>query len=282
MKKYIALFLMVFLGYTNGFAQDGETAVNKNFRIYLDASSGTLNKNTQGQQLLGGNELEIGMEYSQNFENARWLNVGFKALIIPTLTVISTESNVIGLGSGGVIPGVGMNNLEAGMFINIFSMFRVEIDTKLRFKPSLYYTFNLPGADHKLTTIAEATIAMIPYQDGTLTSIAQDRYLGEFLVRLNYNVGIGAGWRFDTDLRFYIDGAGGPNGIGGFVESDSLEAVVNSFRIRWSNGFSYSHAGGFGFYANFRYQAERISHNTKESFDRLSLHAGMSYAFDLN
>ncbi|MGL5954992.1 MAG: hypothetical protein ACRC0X_00070 [Brevinema sp.] len=76
--------------------------------------------------------------------------------------IISTESNTIGLGSGGV-GGVCLAGLRGEIYLTMVNIFSLGIEIALQFKPTVYYTRNLP-VNQYLTFGSEYVITIIHYQ----------------------------------------------------------------------------------------------------------------------
>ena len=276
MKLRYLLIVMMLLTTNKLFTQETKTLTNDSLTMYMDISSGVINKNEDNLPLLNGNETEFGLDYSTSFTTAQWLRMGFKGYVLLHLDVDSTPTNVVGIGSQGVY----IKDPSASVYFKFLDYVTVEVDTLLRFKPSVHYTLNLPVSQW-IRFYAGVEIYTIARPTATSTFLKVPQHLGLLDLRLIYNINFHKSWAFRSELRFRFDGSGGANGIGGFVKPDSSEALLNSFNIRWNNSIVFN-LDNYSVYAQLRYQPERLSHNIFDPIHKLSVHAGLSYTFDLN
>ena len=79
-------------------------------------------------------------------------------------------------------------------------------------------------------------------------------------------------------MRFRFNGE-----ASGTAKTDSAEALKNSFSIRWNNTINYTHpTNGLGGYFQLRYQPSNILVKGVDVKHSVSLHGGISYAFDFS
>ncbi|MGL5722227.1 MAG: hypothetical protein ACRCY4_07505 [Brevinema sp.] len=245
-----------------------EGQVTRVFLAYTDFSSGVINPNDFGLNLFSGNEVEFGFIYEQNFARAANTKVGVKGYFITTVDVLSSPTNVTGVGSKGIY----IKEPSVGIFTS-GKNYRIEVDSMFRFKPSIFYTLNFKQAG-RLTFYAGAEICMLGMPNSMGDSSKEYQHLQLFDMRLSYNVMLTKTLRLGTEVRFRFNGKGG-----GDVAPDSTQAFVNSFNIRWNNTLTYM-KDGFYLYGQLRYQPERIAHATLDPVHKVSLHTGLGFTFN--
>ncbi len=274
MKIFVLMIAMLVSNLS--YAQDSSEPVLKDQSLYLymDYSSGVINKNEDNLPLLNGNETEFGVDWSTSFTSVPWLRTGFKGYMLLHLDVDSTSTNVVGLGSQGVY----IKDPAAAVHFTVFDYLYVEIDTLMRVKPSLRYVFNFGNQYVRLFTGVE--ILTVARSTATKTFDTLPQHLELFNASVTYNIKFHEYFSYRTEVQFRFTGVGGANGIGGFVEPDSMESVITSFHMRWNNSLMF-HMGQYSAYVQVRYQPERLTHNIYDPIHKVSVHGGMGYSFDL-
>ena len=283
LKNSFLILAMLFATNIATHAQNAE-GVTKNLSFYICGASGNVNPDT-GTVL--NSSSETGISFSQNFANAQWFNVSTTLGICTEAGGMLTKPGDAGNFVGSpkehfYVTGYGKINMSFGKYfafgINTIGRFDFDVKYKLALADNQGLTFRaymelLPTGNSFYATPGNGASEN---SDGTGSNTPTRRILNHFDVRLSYSVGFHPEWSFDTDMRFRFNG-----GVmsGSTAKADSMQAMKESFSIRWNNTINYSNPNGFGGYFQFRYQPDRILVKTVHN---VSLHGGISYAYDLS
>lgn len=287
MVKYIVIASMLLLSVSSmSYGQDADNPVNKSLSFYVCGASGNINPET-GKIL--GSYGEAGIDFSQNFANTPWLSISATLAICTGMNGLKKVGDEwVGASSGGIANDGdqlgSVNGSSGGILTGGYANVKLNFDryftfgfhTQGRFDFDLKYGIVLP-ANQRLTVRAYYEIYMLGkafYR--TAEDLVNDSPTGSVLshmdYRLTYHVQFHPEWAYELDTRFRFNGGA----------DDSLTAVRDSFSIRLNNTLYYSNPNGFGGWMQFRYQPEKILLGSKNVVHNISLHAGISYSYDLS
>ncbi|MGL5955261.1 MAG: hypothetical protein ACRC0X_01445 [Brevinema sp.] len=276
LKNIFFVFLVLFIS-TVTYTQEAGT-VNKNLTFYI--CGGTENINPQAGSILGGWS-EMGLTFSQNFANVPWFSVATTAAICGEIKPLlqNTGGDYVGsLSPDFSITGYGKVNLMFDRYFALGFATVGRIDLDLRYRIAL-------SANQRLTL--RTYMELFPTGNSWYATLRKDspldeggnplktrQVLGHMDYRITYYVQFHPEWGYESDVRFRFNGKAQTG-----QRADSIQAVRDSFSIRWNNTFYYSNPNGFGSYFQFRYQPNAIALKTKHS---MQLNAGLTYSYDLS
>lgn len=255
----------------------GSSSVSKDLTIYLCGGSGNINPQA-------GNVLntwsEMGILYSQNFSNAKWLTLETTIAICGGSTGITADNGKF----AGTINTVDITGY-ALLGLIFLDYFKVAFKSNGRLDFLAFYNLQL-AKQHSL--LFEVELDLYPTgnsfyatygattKDGLTVNVNNVvDYLG---LKLRYSVDMNKYWRFRSEAIFRFHGAKINN-----APADSAASFKESFNIRWNNTVYYSDKKGFGGWIRLRYQPKNLYIGAvKPVAHDVSLHGGITYSFDLS
>ncbi len=308
-KSILALFAMVILVATSGYAQETATGddskASRTISVYVDSSTGHLTQDPNFDnpnyassgipRTFTDNCVEIGVVFNQVFESG----VGYSVSLVAdgSFQVDWNDKSEEGDGSDYVSSGEGfliedLPYISAGITYGIagFSTYAT-FNTDLVFEVGVDYTHSFGGAG---SLGVGSTVCLDAKNVEYVTSnrrIGYDirdveseestykvNYLNLFQVYLGYDITFHPKWNYSTVAKVRFDGDG------------SVYEFAESLYIRWENRFTYLATDNFSFYGQLRYQVNGLidpnsayhEYYGLESIDhKVSLQFGVSYRFDL-
>lgn len=309
MKKILLLGIIGIaiqsVSYTQTMSMFRETQTNftRAFHIYTEGNSGTLVNNTAGY--FTGNELELGMQYYQNFETATWLSIVAQFSFLGTATINQFNENA-GMQDAVINPkwvyngistySIGVKDIELGLEFSQFYYFGITHRFTLK---NLFLVPFRVGNTHTITLYSELDIQ--PFFLGSMKNpLAPDRpgtqndpHLELFSLYLEYEVVFHPMLAFRTKIGIQSSGAGARaagSTLPSAWELDSLDAFRANLHIRWDNTLEFRMDNGFYVWGSIRYQADRlIPHPTQiegkeligKTLHDVYLRFGLGFRFDL-
>ena len=280
LKNSFLILAMLFATNIATHAQNAE-GVTKNMSFYICGT--TSNINPDAGTVLDANG-EVGITFAQNFAGAQWFNIATTMAFCVGEAGLVKDSTGKFVGSpvahGQATGAYGKVNLSFGKYFALGFHTIGRLDFDLKYKMALANNQSLTFRAYMEILPTGNSLYATPTgvdPEGNLTGDITRRILNHFDVRLAYAVGFHPEWSYDTDVRFRFNG-----GSYAGEKADSIEAMKNSFAIRWNQTISYTHAtNGFGAWFTFRYQPDRIL--VKGAVDHnVSLHTGITYSYDLS
>ena len=311
MKKLILLGISCVMLHTLSYAQamgivkENPTNFARSFHIYSEGNSGTLVNGTAGY--FTGNELEVGVQYSQNFETALWLKLIVQGAVLGSITPNNVNLNANKV-DGSINPdwvyngrqdaGIGFKDVELGLqFSNYYYL---GIDHNFLMKNLFMVPFQF-GDNHFFNIISEFEIQ--PFFIGTIKNPSDPDLEAEgqqtrarlqlFSIGLEYKVKFNPSWAYATKLTLRSSGetaSVGGSTLGFIWEVDSLEAFRSNLHIRWDNTVYFNMDNGFYLWGSVRYQVMNlIPHPANTEGNQLMgktlhdvyLRFGLGYKFDI-
>lgn len=288
LKNTFLTLAILFATSTVAYTQDQE--VTRSLSMYICGGSGNINPEANGDaSVILGHFGEAGLTYSQNFASVQWL----------------TFSSTFGIctGGGGLAKGKDENGKDVwvkttdpvGSFTDAYlhvdlafaGYFNLGLHSQGRLEFDARYPIAL-SANQKIvvsTAFEIRPMGKLWYDTPSTTvdtgAMDKGQVLGFMKYEFLYSIQFHPEWSYTTDVEFRFHGKGSGEGSG--VDNDSMEAVKNSFNIRWNHMISYSNPNGFGGYFNFRYEPTNIIEaGGKGRVDNFKLSAGVSYSYDLS
>ena len=279
-KNSFLLLAMLFATSIVTHAQNAD-GVTKSLYMYICGGSNNLNPDAGA---ILGHFGEAGIGFSQNFANAQWLTV--------------TSTLGICTGGAGLVKGIDENGDDAwttgsgtidetkGSFTDAYlhvdlgfaGYFNFGLHSQGRLEFDARYPILLP-ANQKI--VLSTAFEVRPMEKLLYGKINKDddawdhgQVLGFMKYEFLYSVQFHPEWAYTTDVEFRFNGAGSST-----AKNDSMQAIKDSFSIRWNHMISYSNPNGFGGYMNFRYEPTYI---LKDIAHQIKLSAGFSYSYDLS
>ena len=309
MKKLILLGISCVMLHTVSHAQamgivkGNPTNFARSFHIYTEGNSGTLVNGTAGY--FSGNELEVGIQYSQNFETALWLK-----LIVQGAALGSVQPNNTNLRSqeldGGINPDWQYNGMQTASIkikdvelgLQFSNYYYLGVNHEFLIKNLFMVPFQF-GDMHFLTIISELDIQ--PFYIGEIVNTANPTtpgnqfkpHLDLFSIGIEYKVKFHPMWAYATKLT--LRSSGYNSNVSGSTlpflwTSDSLTAFRSNLHIRWDNTLFFNMDNGFYLWGSIRYQADRLiphpSMTQQQDLIGKTLHDvylrfGLGYKFDI-
>ena len=310
MKKLILLGMSCVMLHTVSHAQamgivkENPTNFARSLHIYSEGNSGTLVNGTAGY--FSGNELEVGMQYSQNFETALWLKLIVQGAVLGTVgfnyvnlnTGADASMNPDWKYNGKNDGSIGFKDVELGLQFSNYYYFG--IDNNFLMKNLFMVPFQM-GDMHFFTIISELDIQ--PFYIGTVKNttdpsleapgVQNSPRLDLFSIGLEYRVKFHPMWAYATKLTLRSSGDGATvsgSTLPNIWAVDSLDAFRSNLHIRWDNTLFFNMDNGFYLWGSVRYQADRlIPHPRQTEVQQLigkTLHDvylrfGLGYKFDI-
>ena len=311
MKKLILLGLVSLLSTGTVFAQKMEimretrTNFGRSLHIYSEGNSGTLVNGTAGY--FSGNELEVGVQYSQNFETALWLNLIVQGAVLGTVGINNFNHNGNEI-DGAINPdytyngrqngGISFKDVELGLQFSHY--YYLGIDHNFLMKNLFVAPFQFGGI-HFFNIISE--LELQPFYIGTIKNPGDPSFEADgqqtrarlqlFSIGLEYKVKFHPMWAYATKLT--LRSTGETSSIGGSTlpflwDVDSLTAFRSNLHIRWDNTVYFNMDNGFYLWGSVRYQAlNLIPHPANTEGNQLMgktlhdvyLRFGLGYKFDI-
>lgn len=272
MLKNIFLVLVLLIAVqTTSYTQEQKPSVNKALSVYVCGGSGNINP--QAGKLLNLWS-ELGMNYSQNFANAKWLSVDTTIAICTETGSLNTAHNGDTVGSPKAsydIVGYGLVNLNFDKYftLGVHTTGRMDTALKYKFKFIGNQSFTIKNT-YEFYFTGNSLYATLQTEKGSNTR----HIINHMDIRTAYAVAFHPRWAFETEVRFRTKGSASLNG-----KADSGKALAENFNIRWNNTLAYSDPNGFGGYLQLRYEPTNIITDIKHN---LKLSGGISYSYDLS
>lgn len=218
--------------------------------VYIYGNTGDLNKDAKG--IYDGNEIELGIDYSQNFTKATWLTLGVK---IDASQSFNWERNP---GRGTLKPNTG----SMGAFTPILrgylifgSYFKIDMRSDGFFTMNAFYTANV-ARGHFLTVAAGAELNYLDINGSEYhAGIVYETHFAKYLI---FNSLFGARFR----------GA-------------DATTVRDTFHLRWDNTLGFK-VKGATLWARIRYQPDQFLKPNARTLHTVEFHGGVAYNFDFS
>ncbi len=301
-KLVFSVVAIAMLATTALFAQEGE--VKRTINGYLTADSGDMlgaiddplfseqDENGSGAKgTFNGNEMEIGLSYSQNFASAQWLTARVRFNAVMNAGVANYEDgSYYGQSSRASIYSAsprGQVQLSANM--GAFGVDGLSISAALdtRMKLDTYAYYGMAVGPGRLTFGIGAETYIVPRAlDSTGTELSSDSankndpnkfqyYLDLFAISAGYSMKFTDVWGFNTTVYARFNGY------------DAYDAtLVDNLELRWDLNATASFQGGLAMWAGIRLDVEDLllpkERNVQEDANiDLKLRAGISYTFNI-
>ena len=302
MKKLILLGISCVMLQTLSHTQENtEDTLYRQFLLITELNTGTIVNDTDGY--LAGNELELAIEYKQNFAKASWLSWYVKGAAIGNLTVNNLNLNKFddtianpdldpkwrynGVSSASL----GLGYLETGLRFDKYGYIAVRHHGFIKAYAFAPIEF---GGNQTFTFLGG--IEAFPYVRGTkyvspdVEMSATDPSISVLALGINYNILFHENWGFTTELQYRTDGRGTASRTGNSAwDVDSLDALKYNSYFRFDNTFTYTTSdNAFSVWFQVRYMPQYfielpivLTQRRGAIQHDVYLRAGMTYAFDI-
>ncbi len=260
------------------------------YTVCVNMMNGPSNINPVKGSTVLENWAETGFSYSQNLEQAKWLNVtasigfctfGYGFYVGPDGDLYK-DKNGYNLNSNVIY---GQITLGFGDYVSVDFRTTGRVDLNLAYAYSWGETYKQRIRFRSYLDVHVAGTALYGYgvngesfdddgvfdDDDGFGNLPQSStgFINCFQGRVDYTLNFHKNWAFNTELRLISSG-------------DTSEKFRDNFRIRWNNTLNYDLGNGLSTFLTLRWQIDETLNPNENTLNTLYFITGVYYSFDLS
>ncbi len=278
MRKLVILVLVICLSMSSAFAQDAK-APNRSVSVYFDSlTGGFVGDDNDKAGILGGNEFEVGVAYTQNFSDVPWLSMQFRVNSVMQGDVALNDNGTFAgySGASAISPPV---RARAALIFGPYAF--LSLDTRGVFAVELYSPKISLGNAGGLSFMGAVEGFYVPRIGAVGSGVdfgeQTTTVLDVVYVRADYSITFAEDFTYLSKLGFRFAGDLKPDD-----KVLTPEAFVDNFRIRWENQLIWNVTEKFYIWTQLRYEARNILNEDVDLQNYLALQGGLGYSFNFS